>query len=280
MSGDLGVADATMVELFGVRFVPWTEHQVVEHVIESLHQPDPKHGGWIVTPNVDILRKLVHDPSAREVVGKMTMAVADGMPLVWASMLQHTPLPERVTGASLLESLCEAAARADCRVYLLGGESGVAETAAARMAELYPGLRIDGWSPPFGLESTRAGLAEMRARIARSGAEIVCCGFGFPKQERVIGELVDAFPDVWFLGCGASLTFAAGRIRRAPLWMQRCGLEWVHRLAKEPRRLFRRYVVEDVPCARRLLATSAVRARRRRPAASHGRFRPPLIPST
>lgn len=256
MSGDTGLSDRKTVDLFGIRFTAWTEREVVRHVIESLQQPRPRHGGWIVTPNVDILRKLVHEPAAREAVRGTTIAVPDGMPLVWASHLQHTPLPERVTGASLLGSLCAAAAEADRSVYLLGGAQGVAEEAAVRLSKEHPTLRIAGWSPPVGLESTESGIAEMRARIAALHADLVFCGFGFPKQERVIGHLVDSFPDTWFVGCGASITFAAGRISRAPGWMQRCGLEWLHRLIKEPKRMFRRYVVEDMPFAIRLLATA------------------------
>jgi N-acetylglucosaminyldiphosphoundecaprenol N-acetyl-beta-D-mannosaminyltransferase len=242
-----------------VRFAPWTEREVVDHVIGALANPIPRHGGWIVTPNVDILRTIVREPAVRELIQGTTIAVPDGMPLVWASALQHTRLPQRVTGASLLDSLCAAAADAGRAVYLVGGASGIAETAVARLNEQYPRLRIDGWSPPFGLESTPEGMAEIRERLIRFGVDLVFCGFGFPKQEQVISQLVDDLPDAWFVGCGASLAFAAGRIPRAPMWMQRSGLEWMHRLLNEPRRMFRRYVVDDIPFAIRLLATAYAR---------------------
>ncbi len=249
---------AKTVNLLGVDFTAWTEDEVVGHVMGRLSRAADNRGGWILTPNVDILRKMVRRPDVRSFVDDATIAVADGMPLVWASRLQGTPLPERVTGASLLISLCAAASTQNRSVYLLGGADGVADEAGRKLSDRYEGLDVAGWSPPFGLEATPEGMAEIRARVAASGADLVFCGFGFPKQERIIHELAADLPDTWFIGCGASLTFAAGRIARAPEWMQRNGLEWVHRLVSEPRRLFRRYVIEDLPFALRLLASSAL----------------------
>jgi N-acetylglucosaminyldiphosphoundecaprenol N-acetyl-beta-D-mannosaminyltransferase len=256
------------VSLLGVRLVPWTEEQTVEHVIGRLSSREPDRGGWIVTANVDILRQLVTDCSARCAVDGATVGVADGMPLVWAGKLQATPLPERVTGASLLDSLSCAACKAGCSIYLLGGEAGVAERAGGQLADRYPGLRVTGWSPPVGLETMAKGLDQIRARLRAAEPGIVFCAFGFPKQERLIGKLIADFPNVWFLGCGGSFNFAAGRIDRAPIWMQRAGLEWLHRLIREPRRMFRRYVVNDIPFALRLLSASTVARLRLRAAPS------------
>ncbi len=254
------------VDLLGVEFAPWTEEQVVAHVMRSLGDRSTVRGGWIVTPNVDILRKLVNQPALRTMVSPATVVVADGMPLVWASALQGTPLPERVTGASLLASLCAAAATERRSVFLLGGADGVADRAASRLRKQYPGLEINGWSPAFGMEATDAGMAEIKTRVASSEADLVFCGFGFPKQERIIAELGASMPNAWFVGCGASLTFAAGEIGRAPKWMQDLGLEWLHRLSCEPRRMFRRYIIEDIPFALRLLTAAWLRGRPDKPA--------------
>ena len=244
------------VVLHDVRLKPWTEQQVVAHVLSRLAAAEGPRGGWIVTPNVDILRRISKDADVAALVRRASVMVADGMPLVWAAAVRGTPLPERVTGASLLERLCAGAAEDGRRVYLLGGASGVAETAARKLAERYPGLPAEGWSPPFRPHSSPEDLAEMRTRLAEAGAEIVFCGFGFPKQERIIAQLIADFPDAWFVGCGASVTFAAGQIPRAPAWMQRTGLEWLHRLYREPSRMFRRYLVDDLPFAGRLLFTA------------------------
>lgn len=249
------------VDLVGVRFARLTEGQVVDRVMWSFGQSYVSRGGWIVTPNVDILRKVAHEPAVRDLIHGATLIVADGMPIVWASALLRTPLPERVTGASLLSSICSAAAGQQRRVYLLGGAPGVAEEAAHRLRDQYPELEISGWSPPFGMEVTTDGMAALRASVLSSGADVVFCGFGFPKQERIISELRPVLPDAWFIGCGASIAFAAGRIKRAPPWMQECGMEWLHRLVSEPRRLFRRYIISDIPFAVRLLAGAARRRR-------------------
>jgi N-acetylglucosaminyldiphosphoundecaprenol N-acetyl-beta-D-mannosaminyltransferase len=254
---------AERVDLLGVRFVPWTETDVLDAVFGALADAAPgARGGWIVPTNVDVLRKIVHDDAVRELVSPADAVIADGMPLVWASRLQGTPLPERVTGAALLPRLCERAEAERRSVYLLGGADGVAAAGVAALRRLHPRLRVDGWSPRFGLEATEAGMVEIRRRVVAAEPDLVFCGFGFPKQERVIAGLRDTLPDVWFVSCGAALTFAAGEVSRAPHWMQRSGLEWVHRLVKEPSRMFRRYVIEDIPFALRLLATSAWRRRR------------------
>lgn len=255
------------VELMGVHLAAWTEAQVVEYVMGALGASTPPRGGWILTPNVDILRQIVAQPNLRELLAGVTVTVPDGMPLLWAATLQGGPrLPERVTGASLLHSLCSAAADQRRSVFLLGGEAGVAQEAVAALVDRHPDLPADGWSPPFGIEATEEGMQQIRDRLRASAPDLVFCGFGFPKQERLIAGLVSEFPDTWFVGCGAALTFAAGRIARAPGWMQRTGLEWLHRLAREPRRMYRRYIVDGLPFVGRLLGGALlqrVRPRRR-----------------
>jgi N-acetylglucosaminyldiphosphoundecaprenol N-acetyl-beta-D-mannosaminyltransferase len=174
------------------------------------------------------------------------------MPLVWASRLAGTPLPERVTGASLIWSLTEAAGAAGRSVYLLGGAAGVPQRAARALSEI-GGIIAGAYSPPMGFDRQPDGYEEVRRRLIEAGPEIVFCGFGFPKQEHLIASLRDSLPGTWFIGCGAAVAFAAGDVPRAPEWMQRHGVEWCYRLVAEPRRLARRYLVDDLPYAVRLL---------------------------
>jgi N-acetylglucosaminyldiphosphoundecaprenol N-acetyl-beta-D-mannosaminyltransferase len=123
---------------------------------------------------------------------------------------------------------------------------------------LYNGLAITGcYSPPLGFENVPAELAAIRARIAAAAPDIVYVALGFPKQERLISALREEFPATWFLGVGISLSFLCGQVARAPAWMIRLGLEWLHRLLQEPRRLARRYLVDDMPFAVRLFAQAA-----------------------
>jgi N-acetylglucosaminyldiphosphoundecaprenol N-acetyl-beta-D-mannosaminyltransferase len=231
-----------------------TEGQVVAHVLQELKAG---RGGRLVTLNVDSLRAARRNLDLNNLLSQSSVLVADGMPLVWAARMRGTPLVERVTGASLILSLSCAAAQAGRSVYLLGGAAGVPERASVSLRRRYPRLVVVGAdSPPLGFETTVAGIDAVRARLVNAAPDIVFVGLGFPKQERLIAELASDLPATWFLGCGAAIPFAAGVLRRAPRWMQRGGLEWLFRLASEPRRLGRRYLINDLPFAAFMLASS------------------------
>ncbi|MBA3252351.1 MAG: WecB/TagA/CpsF family glycosyltransferase [Geodermatophilaceae bacterium] len=248
---------AARVPVGPLDFDPLTEDDVVSRVAEAV---DRGRGGWISTPNIDILRRSARETSVRNLLGSADIVVADGAPVVWAARLTGRPLPGRVAGSSLLWSLCTAAASGGYGIYLLGGEPGVAERAARRLMTHAPGLQVTGTcAPAWGFETRPAEVEAIRARLIAADPKIVFVGLGCPKQERLIAALSESLPGAWWIGCGAALDFAAGQLRRAPRWMQRSGLEWVHRMAAEPGRLVRRYVVEDAPYALRLLVASARR---------------------
>ena len=139
-------------------------------------------------------------------------------------------------------------------MFLLGGNPGTAESAARELAERSPGLHVAGTlCPPFGFEADEAALLAIERALAESSPDIVYVGLGFPKQERLIVRLRKRFPGVWFVSCGITFSFVAGEMRRAPVVLQRLGLEWLHRLVQEPRRLFVRYVLKDLPFVSKLL---------------------------
>ena len=185
--------------------------------------------------------------------------MADGLPIVWASRLAGTPLPERVPGSDFVLTLPAAAARTGVPVFLLGGNPGVAEEAAAQLEARHPGIRVRFHCPPFGFEDDPDELARIREALLRERPGLVLVGLGFPKQERVIRLLRRDLPETWFAGVGISLSFLAGDQPRAPLVLQRLGLEWIHRLCHEPRRLFRRYLVQGLPFALRLFTWAMTR---------------------
>lgn len=235
------------LDLRGVPLDPLTEGEVVERVMAALASG---RGGWIATPNVDIVRRASRDERLADLVRSADISVADGAPVVWASRIAGAPVPARVTGADLLWSLAAAAARDGRSVYLLGGEPGVPERAAAVLERTCPGLKVAGTcSPPLGFERDPEELRRCLEGLLAAAPDIVFVGLGFPKQENLISEFAGRLPGTWWLGCGAALPFAAGELRRAPSWMGRLGLEWFFRLVSEPRRLFRRYVREDAPFA-------------------------------
>lgn len=218
------------------------------------------HGGWVLTANVDILRAVTRNAGLADLTNDATLVVADGMPLLWAARLAGDELPERVTGSSLVFSLSAAAADEDRSVFLLGGDDGVPERAAAALRSRFPTLRIAGTdAPPVGFDSSEAGLARVLEVVADARPDLVFVGLGFPKQERLIVRLREIVPDAWYVGCGAGIPIAAGVFRRAPAMMQRLGMEWVHRLALEPRRLAQRYLRDDLSFTLRLLAHALLR---------------------
>ncbi|MEN3306632.1 MAG: N-acetylglucosaminyldiphosphoundecaprenol N-acetyl-beta-D-mannosaminyltransferase [Micromonosporaceae bacterium] len=267
------------VHLAGVTFDAVTEAQAVDVVRQALERGE---GGWIFTPNVDILRQATSD-----VASGASLVVADGAPLVWASRLAGTPLPARVPGSDLVWSLARMAGAANRSLFLLGGapsghpggppgddsgeprsrRPGGSLTGARRAADVLradcPGLRIAGTlSPPFRFDRDPVLVEDVREELVEAKPDVVYVGLGYPRQEQVIAMLRPHLPGAWFLGCGGAINFLAGDRRRAPVWMRRCGLEWLHRLGAEPRRLWRRYLRDDAPYALRLLL-GAIRSRYR-----------------
>jgi N-acetylglucosaminyldiphosphoundecaprenol N-acetyl-beta-D-mannosaminyltransferase len=260
-----------MPEFGGLSFVPLTERDVVQRVRSAL---DRRTGGWIVTPNVDIVRHARRSAELRTLLADADLVVADGAPVVWASRVKGTPLPARVAGSDLIWSLSEGLG-ADARsIYVLGGEPEAigrregARRAAEALLERSPGLRIAGYaSPRYGFDSRPAELDAVCREVVDARPDLVFVGIGFPRQERIIARLKPRLPATWFLGCGAAINFVAGDLVRAPEWMQRNGLEWAHRLGTEPRRLAHRYLRHDAPEALRMLAGAARRRARARAAA-------------
>ena len=249
--------------LLGMHLARVRQAELVEHVFATL--ADGK-GGWLVTANLDFLRRYVRDAQVRTLYDAADLRVADGAPLVWASRLQGDAVPERIAGSSLLWLLAERAARDGRSLYLLGGTPTANEGAARVLVERYPGLRICGCScPAISSPPTADEVAHLQSELVALQPHILLVALGSPKQEQVIAGLRQHLPTTWMMGVGASLSFVAGELARAPVWMQRAGLEFLHRLAQEPGRLARRYLVEDLPFALRLLpAALSARLRARR----------------
>jgi N-acetylglucosaminyldiphosphoundecaprenol N-acetyl-beta-D-mannosaminyltransferase len=238
----------------GVSLDALTEEQVIDRVLDGVTMGT---GGWICPVNLDVLRQCVESEPVRELVQSADMVVADGMPVLWASRVAGEPLPERVAGSSLTFSLTAAAAERGASVYLLGGSPGAADGAAARLKEQHPMLQIAGTAcPPVGFEHDEREMATIERALEAAKPDIVFVGLGFPKQDRLAVRLRERFRGTWFISCGISLSFASGHIQRAPRALQASGLEWLYRLVQQPRRLFRRYLIEGLPFAAKLLLTA------------------------
>jgi N-acetylglucosaminyldiphosphoundecaprenol N-acetyl-beta-D-mannosaminyltransferase len=237
------------VALFGITIDNLTSAQAVEAVRVLLERGKGQH--YVVTPNVDHVVRLESDPAFRQAYAGASLVLADGMPLVWASRVLGRPLKARVTGADLLPQTCAMAAQSGRSLFLLGGASGVPEAAGRNLQARYPGLRIAGaYSPPMGFERDPAENRRIAERVNRARPDILAIGLGAPKQELWIAAHRRSLDFGVALCVGAALDFAAGTLARAPRWMREGGLEWAWRLAREPRRLWKRYLVDDMAFGR------------------------------
>ena len=196
----------------------------------------------VVTPNVDIVVLAHRDPRLRQAIAAATLVLADGQPIVWASRLRPPGLPGRVTGADLVPALAARAAQEGLSLFLCGAAPGVAERAAEELRRRHPSLRIVGVAAPPREELDSPALIE---EINGARADILVLAFGAPIQEIWMERHRERLAVGVAIGAGAGIDFLAGVQRRAPAWMQRAGLEWAYRLAREPRRLWRRYLVRD-----------------------------------
>ena len=196
---------------------------------------------YFITANLNYAMVSDALPALKIVDDAADFVLADGMPLVWASRLGPRPLPERVAGSDLIFGMSERAAAKGHKLYLMGGPPGVAEAAAAALTTRNAGLCVVGVEcPPF-RRLTDAEEAEQTARIRAARPDILLVAFGQPKGEFWIAERLENLGVPVCVQVGASLDFAAGRMKRAPRWLQKTGLEWVFRMAQEPRRLAGRY---------------------------------------
>jgi N-acetylglucosaminyldiphosphoundecaprenol N-acetyl-beta-D-mannosaminyltransferase len=197
---------------------------------------------YLVTANVDFLVQAARDVELRRILFDAHLVLCDGTPLVWASRLLGNPLPERVAGSDLVPLLLKLAAEKGYRPFFLGATPDSIETAVEKVTRAYPDLRMAGcYSPPFN-RLLEMDHEEIRERILKAQPDLLFVGFGCPKQEKWINMHYRSLGVPVCVGVGGTIDFLAGKLARAPLWMQHAGIEWIYRLAQEPRRLAGRYV--------------------------------------
>lgn len=251
------------MRLMGAPMAVLTEAHAVQAIIEAA---ESERGCWTITANLDHLRRYHRNPTEKGLIDEADLVVPDGMPLIWASRIAGEPLPERVSGSSLVWSICQAASARGQSIFLLGGDPGVAERAAHVFQTRYPGLNLVGTAcPPLGFEKNDFEISRLQRQLTAAAPQIVFVALGFPKQDLLIRIIRDALPHASFLGVGISLSYAAGDLSIPPPWICRLGLEWAYRLAQEPtRRLVRRYLIDGLPFGFRLMVSATRRGIRRR----------------
>jgi N-acetylglucosaminyldiphosphoundecaprenol N-acetyl-beta-D-mannosaminyltransferase len=198
-----------------------------------------------VTPNVDHLVRLDKQPDLKHLYSTADYLFADGMPIVWASRLFGMPLPGRVTGADLLAALCGRARGNGWKVVIVGGQPGREQDLIDGFAIHYPGLDLEVMTPSMKFDPLGPEGDAIAERVCAVQPDIVFVCVGMPKQERWAFRNAGKLPGGLMLCAGAAMDFAVGLQKRAPLWMQRNGLEWSWRMMQDPLRLWRRYLVDD-----------------------------------
>lgn len=206
-----------------------------------------KKPSYVVTPNVDHIVKLEEDKEFQDVYKEADLILTDGMPLIWISKLKKNPIKEKVSGSDLFPRVCKLAADKGYKVFLLGAAEGVAVRAAENLRAKYNGLNIIGtYSPSYGFEKKEDEIQKIIELINEVKPDILAVGLGAPKQEKFLYNYRKQLNVPVSLAIGASIDFEAGNMSRAPKWMQNIGLEWLYRLYQEPRRMAKRYLIDDV----------------------------------
>jgi N-acetylglucosaminyldiphosphoundecaprenol N-acetyl-beta-D-mannosaminyltransferase len=210
--------------------------------IEQFIQSGRPHQHVVV--NVDKLVKASRDPELRQIINDCALINADGMPVVWASRLLGKPLKERVAGVDLFEALMKRAGEKGWRVFLLGAREEVVSKVAETYQRKYPRLVLAGYRN--GYWKGEAEEAAVARQIADSRADLLFVAISSPKKEQFLGRYQAEMKIPFAMGVGGTFDVAIGRVKRAPVWMQKSGLEWFYRFLQEPRRMFRRYFIDDM----------------------------------
>lgn len=230
------------VKMFGIEIDRVDMDEAIETVANWLDAPQ-EVCRFVVTPNVDHAVMVQEHEGLRRVYAAAHLILADGLPIIVASKLLKKGLPQRVAGSELVPLLFERLpSERQLRVYLLGAAPGVAERAAARIHERWPGVIVVGtYSPPLGFEKNPEEETRILQKLREAEPELLVVGLGAPKQELWVHKHFHELPVKVALCVGATIDFIAGEKQQAPVWMRRTGLEWFHRMMTEPRRLVKRY---------------------------------------
>ena len=238
------VVDTNRIEFLNTYIDNLTASEA-KNAVDSLIQAGGNH--YVVTPNSDIVVKMQDDTELKEICDKADLILTDGQIVVKLSRYLGNPIKERGCMTDFVWDVFDLAIKKDYRVFLFGGKEDVLFKATENIKKRLPELNIvDSYSPPFGFEKNEEMLEEANRRIKASDADILIVFLGCPKQEKFIYQNKDKYQVPISITMGGCVDFIAGKVKRAPLWMQNIGLEWFYRFLQEPKRMFRRYFVDDI----------------------------------
>lgn len=240
------IAPFDIVTMLGINICNVTYEETLDYVLNETKKGH--HPISIFTPNVDFLVKSVKDQHFKEILNHAEMLVPDGKPLIWASYLTNSnPLKEKIAGSTLFFKICNLAPSNNLRIFLLGAPEGVAFKAKKELEKDYPGITITGtYSPKIGFEKNELEIQHIIKILKESNSDILFVGMGAPKQEYFISTYKSEYQIPVSIGVGASIDFAAKVKKMPPEWIKNMGFGWLWRLIEEPRRLWKRYLIEDM----------------------------------
>ena len=220
-----------------------TMDEAIDHIEECIQL---QKIGQVITPNVDQIVRMETDSYFKEICDNAELLLTDGHPLLWIAKWYGTPIKEKICGSDLVPKLCEVAAQKGYSVFFLGAAPGVAQKAADKLKEKLPDLKVAGvYSPPIGFEKDEEELNKINQILYESHADMLFVGMGVPKQDIFIYENMNKYQIPMSFSIGGTIDFIAGEQKRAPKWMSKIGMEWFYRLCQNPKRMFKRYIIDD-----------------------------------
>ena len=218
-----------------------------ETLQEICHLIEKKKKSYVVAINVDVVMKIEKDEYLKKIADEADLTLVDGKPLIWIAKWHKHPVKVKISGSDMVPALCKVASEKGYSLFIIGGAEGVADKAKKNLENDLPGIKsVGAYSPPFGFEKNEAELDKINTIITNTHPDIVIACFGCPKQEKWVYENYQKYDAIVSICAGATVDFLAGNFSRAPKWMADHGLEWIYRFLQEPKRLFRRYFVEDI----------------------------------
>lgn len=221
-----------------------TKKEAIDYIEECIAS---KKIGHVITPNVDQIIRIERDSYFKEICQNAELLLVDGTPLMWIAKAYGTPIKEKICGSDLVPELCSLSAQKGYKVFLLGAAEGVADKAARNLCEKYKGMKIAGtYSPPLGFEKDKKEIDRINKILYESDADLLFVGMGVPKQDIFIYENMAKYKIPLSFSIGGTIDFIAGEQKRAPKWINKIGFEWFYRLLCNPKRMFKRYLVDDM----------------------------------
>jgi len=197
--------------------------------------------------NLNQLYLMQNNQDFANAIDKAVLCPPDGTPVMWIARWMGTPLKHKVVGPSVTLALCELAARKQYKVFVLGGKEGSAEKALENIKGMYGDFDSEYYCPPFGFERDAMETEKIVKLLSDSRADILLMALSAPKQEIFVEKFRRDFEIPVIFGAGIAIDYFAGRIKQAPEWINKIGMEWLYRMVQEPKRLFERYIIHDLP---------------------------------